>query len=139
MNVREMWKQFAQSDEGRQLAAQLEEAETDQLHKQGELDRKIVSALSRLAARADRSLAPVTEYKTETVYRARCSDEDVELTIKFPLQMVFELADMLTHYKDHNCPDAATILDSFIESLVVMMMSSVPAELIPDDEEDEDE
>lgn len=143
MDARSIWKQFAMSDEGRALAADLEAVEDDQLHKQAEIDRKITAAYERLAARMDKKdLVDEGECEGETFYRSRVFHDHVELTVKIPIGVVVELADMWTHYEDHNCGEAASILDSWTHSLIMMMADSLPAELVADileGEEEEDE
>lgn len=136
MDARSLWQQFAQSDEGRALAAQLESAEDDQLKKQGELDSKINAALSMLAKRMDdKPLVAEQRCEAETLYRSRYYSDHVEMSIKLPTEMVLELGDMWAHYSDHNCAPAAEGLDAFTKTIVSIMMESVPAELVFEMEE----
>lgn len=143
MDARAVWKQFAQSDEGRALAAQLEEAEDDQLTKQAELDHKISRALQRLAERMDtKELVASKKCDAETLYRSRHFSDHCELTMKLPDEMVLELGSMLTHYEDHNCAPAAAALDAFTKTIIVLMLDSLPAELVEEhlsEEDDEDD
>ena len=144
MDARALWKSFAQSDEGRELAAQLEAAESDQLHKQADLDKKINDALRSLAKRMDdKPLVAERKCEAETFYRARYFHDHVELTLKLPVEMVVQLLEMWTHYQDHNCGEAAVALDEWTGALLMMMGDAVPSEKLVEflgpDEEEEDE
>lgn len=140
MDARSLWKQFAMSDEGRALAEQLEEAETDQLHKQAELDTKITSALQRLAEQMDdKPMVASRKCEAETLYRSRYFKDHVEMSIKLPTEMVLELAEMWQHYEEHNCADAAQGLDAFAQTVISIMMESIPAEVVVEHLEEEDD
>jgi len=128
------------SDEGRALAEQLEAAEDDQLHKQADLDRKINDALRNLAARMDsKPLTASPSCEAETFYRSRYFHDHVELTVKLPTEMVVELFEMWTHYQDHNCGEAATMLDQWTGAMIMMMAESVPAEELADAMDDDED
>lgn len=142
MDARKLWLQFAMSDEGRALAEQLEDAETDQLHKQAEIDRKVSRALSDLAKRMDdKPLVAAQRCEAETLYRSRYFNDHVEMSIKLPTEMVVELAEMWQHYEDHACAEAASGLDAFAKTIIMIMAESVPADVMLehfDEEEEED-
>lgn len=142
MDAKGLWKQFAMSDEGRELAAALESAEDDQLKKQAELDKKINGALAMLAKRMDdKPLVESQKCEAETIYRSRYYSDHCELSIKLPLEMVLELGEMWSHYQDHNCAEAASGLDAFTQTIVSIMLESVPADVVfeMDQGEEEDE
>lgn len=142
MDAKSLWKQFAQSDDGRELAAQLEAAETDQLKKQAELDKRINEAMRRLSGLMDnKPLVAEQKCEAETIYRSRYYSDHCELSIKLPIEMVLELGEMWSHYQDHNCAEAATGLDAFTQTVVSIMLESVPADVVFEmsEEDDEDE
>lgn len=143
MDARSLWKQFAQSDEGRELASLLDDAETDQLQKQAELDQRINAALANLAKRMDdKPMVVQQKCEAESLYRSRYYSDHVELTIKLPTEMVLELGEMWAHYEDHSCAEAASGLDAFTKTVVSIMLESVPADLVletlTEDEEEDD-
>lgn len=144
MDARSLWKQFAQSDDGRELAAQLDAVEDDQLTKQAELDKKVNAALAMLAKRMDnKPLVANQKCEAETLYRSRYYSDHVEMSIKLPIEMVLELGEMWTHYENHNCGEAAAGLDAFTKTVLDIMLESVPGDVIaehfPPDDEEEDE
>lgn len=140
IDARSLWLQFAQSEDGRELAAQLEAAEDDQLKKQADIDSRIQAAMAMLAKRMDnKPLVAEQKCEAETVYRSRYFDDHVEMSIKLPTEMVLELAEMLTHYEDHSCEAAAEGLDALIKTIIVIMMESVPADRVFEEMDEEDE
>lgn len=142
MDAKGIWKQFAMSDEGRELAAALESVEDDQLQKLAELDHKISSGMAKLAKRMDnKPLVAQQRCESETIYRSRYYSDHVELTIKLPTDMVLELGEMLSHYEDHNCVDAASGLDAFTKTVLAVMVESLPPQVVMDflEEDDDDE
>ena len=143
MDSKRLWKEFAMSDEGRELAAALESAEDDQLTKLADLDHKITTAMARLAKKMDdKPLVAKQRCESETIYRSRYYSDHVELTVKLPVDMVLELGEMLSHYEDHNCVDAASGLDAFTKTVLAVMVESLPPQVVIDfleeDEEDDE-
>lgn len=142
MNAREVWKEWAQSPEGRELAEALDAVEDDQLSKQAALEKRIADALNRLSKRADKTLVSQPKCQAETVYTAKYFEDHVELRTKLPIETVMEMGEWWAHYEDHNCVEAAQYLDEFMKAILNIMLSTVPDEVIEsfvDADEDEDE
>lgn len=140
MDAKHLWKEFAMSDEGRELAAALQGVEDDQLDKLAELDHRISAGMALLGKRMDnKPLVAQKKCESETIYRSRYYSDHVELTVKLPTEMVLELGEMLSHYEDHNCVDAASGLDAFTKTILAVMIESLPPEVIIEHLEEEED